>query len=245
MIDEKLAPDKILTLQSQNPLQQPVELYHLSHDLRGPLNSMLGFAELLIEGIEGPLNDIQIEDISAIRQSARNLLHLINTIVDLSKLDAGQVTLNLVPVDLVQLVQNIVIHELEIVQIEFVANFPDALPLVLGDQTRIKQMLLNLLNFAAKVQKEGVVNISSAYNPGSVTVQISIGGATFLPEQIDNLFELKVHTDSAGRSELGKGGVELPLVQRLAQQHGGRAWAERNPGSGTTFYLKLPTEQPE
>lgn len=245
MTDTKSAPDKILTLQNQNPLQQSVELYHLSHDLRGPLNSMLGFAELLLEGIEGPLNDIQIEDITAIQQSARNLLHLINTIVDLSKLDAGKITLNPVPVDLAQMVQIIINRKLEIKELEFVTNFPDTLPPVLGDQTRVRQMLLYLLNFAAKAQKNGVVNISSAHNANSVTLQISIGGATFLPEQVDSLFELKVQTDTAGRSELGKGGVELPLVQGLAQQHGGQVWAESNLRAGAVFYLKLPTAQSE
>jgi len=245
MTDTKPALEKILTLKSQNPSQKPVELYHLSHDLRGPLNSMLGFADLLIEGIEGPLNDIQIEDITAIRQSARNLLHLINTVVDLSKLDSGGIVLNPVPVDLAEAVQNIVSYELNIEGIKFVTTFADTLPPVLGDQARVKQMLLDLLKFAVKAQKSGVVNLSSAHNASSVTLQISIDGATFLPEQVDSLFELKVHTDSAGRSELGKGGVGLPLVQGLAQQHGGRAWAESNLGAGTVFYLKLPTAQAE
>ncbi len=245
MTNQKPAPQNILTLQGPNPSQQPVELYHLSHDLRGPLNSMLGFADLLIEGIEGPLNDIQIEDITAIRQSARNLLHLINTIVDLSKLDAGRMALNPVPVDLAKVIQDTVDYELKINGVEFDTSFSNPLPPVLCDQSRLKQMILDLLTFSAKAQKEGKVNIASAHNENSITVQVGISGTTYPPEQVGSLFELNVHTDSAGRSELGKGGVELPLVHGLAQQHGGRAWAESKQGAGTILYLELPVAQTE
>jgi len=245
MTNQKPAPQNSLTLQGPNSSHQPVELYHLSHDLRGPLNSMLGFADLLIEGIEGPLNDIQIEDITAIRQSARNLLHLINTIVDLSKLDAGRIALSPVPVDLVNVIRETVDYELRINGVEFAVSFSNTLPPVLGDQTRLKQMILDLLTFSAKAQKEGTVNISATHNTDTVTVQIEANKATFSPEQIDSLFDLQVHTDSAGRSELGKGGVELPLVRGLAQQHDGQAWAKNSSGAGTTFYLKLPAAQTE
>ena len=245
MTDQKPAPQNILSLQNQDPSKQPVELYHLSHDLRGPLNSMLGFADLLIEGIEGPLNDIQIEDITAIRQSARNLLHLINTIVDLSKLDAGRIALSPVPLDLAHMIDEITTYEIKIERVEFAASFANTLPPVSADQSRLKQMCLNLLTFAAKAQKEGTITVSYAHNSESVTAQIGAGGATFSPEQADSLFNLQVRSDSAGRSELGKGGVELPLVRGLAQQHGGNAWARSMPGAGTAFYLTLPVAQTE
>jgi signal transduction histidine kinase len=100
-------PDRKRVVVQQNPDSEPFEVYHLSHDLRGPLNSILGFTELLLEEIEGPLTDIQKEDILAINQSAQNLLHLINTMVDLSKFDAGRMEFNLGEVALDQVVNTV------------------------------------------------------------------------------------------------------------------------------------------
>src|SRR6185503_13419133 len=91
-----------------DPSQQPLEVYHLSHDLRGPLNSILGFAELLLEGIEGPLNETQQADMTAIYQSAQNLLYLINTLVDLSKLEANHLIFDFKSVDLNQIIEGMV-----------------------------------------------------------------------------------------------------------------------------------------
>src|SRR4030095_11379092 len=102
MAETKPQPEKSFALQKEavHPSHQPLQLYHLSHDLRGPLNSVLGFSELLLEGLEGPLNEVQIEDITAIRQSATTLLNLINVVVDLSRLEADRLVLTFKLVEL-------------------------------------------------------------------------------------------------------------------------------------------------
>lgn len=238
---EASSPDeKLFVLQKQgvNPTGHPLEVYHLSHDLRGPLNSILGFAELLLEGIEGPLNEIQIEDITAIRQSAQNLLQLINNVVDLSKLEADRLVLSLAPVDLKTIIQNIS------TQAALIVNLPESLPSLWGDPERVEQMILSLVNFARGFKQEGQITLTAAHDQKDVTIQIT-GTEVFLPpEQVEGLFELMVKVDSAGRSELGKGGLTLPLTRQLAEKHQGRVWVENREGSRTIFFLKLPLHQP-
>jgi signal transduction histidine kinase len=229
----------VLQKQGANPTGHPLEVYHLSHDLRGPLNSVLGFAELLLEGIEGPLNDIQIEDITAIRQSAQNLLQLINNVVDLSKLEADRLVLSFAPVDLKTIIQNIS------TQTELIVNLPESLPSLWGDPERVEQMILSLVNFARGLRQEGQITLTTAHDQKAVIIQIT-GPEEFLPpEQVEGLFELMVKVDSAGRSELGRGGLTLPLTRQLAEKHQGQVWVENREGAGTIFFLKLPVHQPK
>lgn len=232
----------MLQKQTTHPSRQPLEVYHLSHDLRGPLNSILGFTELLVEGIEGPLNETQEADLAAIYQSAKNLLTLINTVVDLSKLEADRLILSSEEVDLKRAVENV----LAAVgpadkpdRVELVVAMPDSLPPVRGDQERIEQIITSCIRFILKSRKEGRLTLTAAGSGQTVSIQISTDKALVMPEELPELFELTVRVDAAGRSELGRGGLTLPLAQKLAEKHGGRLWAE-GAAEETTFYLELP-----
>jgi signal transduction histidine kinase len=231
-----------LQKQAVHPSRQPLEMYHLSHDLRGPLNSMLGFTELLLEGIEGPLNDIQQEDIAAIRQSAKHLLQLISAVVDLSKLEADKLTLTFGAVRLQDVFQNILKAEFKSNQIKLLLS--ESLPPVWGDRERIEQMILSLANFARKIQNQGQLEIIVAHDTQKATIQVHAAEASLPPEQVDELFDLSVKVDSAGRSELGRGGLFLPLTWGLAQKHQGQVWVESQAGRGMILYLSLPLHQP-
>jgi signal transduction histidine kinase len=245
-----IKPEKVhsFSLQTQmaDPSRQPLEVYHLSHDLRGPLNSILGFTELLLEGVEGPLNDIQQEDIAAVRQSAQNLLQLINTVVDLSKLEANKLTLTFGPVQLHDVVPRILKAQTAAGwpdQLRLAARISGSLPPVWGDPDRVEQMVLSLVAFALKIQSSGQIEITVTHDDQAVTVQVTATDVVLPPEHVAELFELSVKIDSSGRSELGKGGLTLPLVQQLAERHQGQVWAESWAGLGTAFYLKLPLRQ--
>jgi signal transduction histidine kinase len=226
--------------------QQPLELYHLSHDLRGPLNSVLGFCELLLEGLEGPLNENQETDIAAIYQSAQNLLQLISSLVDLSKLEAGRLNFDTSNVDLGPVLQKIMDFDFgtnKPEQVELIAHVPDGLPPLSGDRGRIEQMIMNLVRFAFRRKNTGQVVLSADSDEQTVTIQVDIDQLDLSSTQLAELFELAVHTDAAGRSELGLGGLELPLVRALAEAHQGQVWAESAAGTSTTLYLKLPSSQ--
>lgn len=235
---------RMFTVQNQaaGASKQPLQIYHLSHDLRGPLNSILGFTELLLEGVEGPLNEIQTEDIAAMRQSAQNLLQLISAVVDLSKLAANRLNLSFGPVDFGQVVQEALSVDTSS-PVEVSATLPDSLPPIEGDQGRVEQMVLALLNFARKLKQEGKLQVSLEQTQTDATLQINAPDVLMPPEQESELFELVVHTDDAGRSELGVGGLNLPLAHQLAQAHQGNMWVESK-AAGTTFFLRLPLHEP-
>lgn len=244
MADTPSDLEKRLVLQKQgtDPTRQPLELYHLSHDLRGPLNSILGFTELLKEGIEGPINETQEADLAAIYQSARNLLALINNVVDLSKLEAGRLNLSIETVDLQRAIDNVLAAS-EVsdrpAEIDLVVEITGPLPPVAGDPERVEQMILACLGFLLKVRKTGRISLAAGSSAKTATVRISTDKVIVPPEELPGLFELQVKVDAAGRSELGRGGLGLPLARMLAEMHQGRLWAESQAGE-TSFYLELP-----
>lgn len=227
-----------------DPARQPLEVYHLSHDLRGPLNSMLGFCELLLEGIEGPLNEMQQTDISAIYQSAQNLLALVNTMVDLSKLEANRLNFNFGAANLDKVVEGIVnagFGTLKPEQLEIIIHLAPALPPVWADRDRVEQMIKALLRFAFKLKRKGQITLAVA--PGDnqeVILHLDIEGVELPQAELAELFELVVKVDPSGRSELGPGGLELPLVRALAEKQQSRVWAENRAEQGLTLYLSLP-----
>ena len=239
-------PDRkriVLQQERTDANQQAFEVYHLSHDLRGPLNSILGFTELLLEEIEGSLNEVQKEDISAINQSAQNLLRLINNMVDLSKLDAGRLEFNFEVVYLKQIINGLSISDVwtgRPDQVELVVDLPETLPLLWGDSSRVEQMVMGLLSLALRLKRAGEVVITADYDAKTVTIQIHLPEVVVSAQELEEFFKLMVKVDATGRSELGSGGLEFPLVRRLAEKHKGRVWAESEEGAGTTFYLSVP-----
>jgi len=232
---------KGITVQQNSDSEPPFEVYHLSHDLRGPLNSILGFTELLLEEIEGPLTDVQKEDISAINQSAHNLLRLINNMVDVSKLDADRLVLNEDEVDLKLIVGDVLASDFWISQaarVNVAVNLDDNLPMVWGDGPRIAQMFEELLVWS-KLKGTQAIKISADSDPSEVTVQIHLAGVVISKQDMNDIFKLITRKDAAGRYHLGPGGLEIPLVRRLAEKQQGRVWAEAI-GSGTSFYVTFP-----
>jgi signal transduction histidine kinase len=231
-----------------DPARRPLEVYHLSHDLRGPLNSILGFCELLLEEIEGPLNEIQHTDISAIYQSAQNLLHLVNTMVDLSKLEGNRLIFNFGAVALDKVIQRIIdtgFGTIKPEQVEVVVSLPPAVPPVWADHDRVEQMIKSLLRVAFKLTKKGAITLGATQSDNQeVTLQVDIDEVKLAQAEIEALFELVVHIDSAGRSELGLGGLDLPLVRYLAEKQQGRVWAENGQENRMTLYLSLPQHEP-
>jgi signal transduction histidine kinase len=234
-----------LALQADGPTSRhPLEIHHLAHDLRGPLNSILGFSDLLLQGIEGPLNEIQTEDIAAIYQSAQKLLTLINTLVDLSKLQADRVSLEFAVVDVAELLATILAYD-------FGTNKSSDLSLALqpapgqvylwADRERLAQIVLGVLRYIFSQKRSGEVRLTAENEGSSVRLRISAAGLFLPPGQLAQLFELGVAIDATGRSELGPGGLELPLVRALAERLGGQVGVESNPNQGIIFTLQFPS----
>lgn len=231
-----------------DPERRPLEVYHLSHDLRGPLNSMLGFCELLLEGVEGPLSEVQQVDISAIYQSAQNLLELINTVIDLSKLEANRLNFNFGPVNLDQVILEMIdagFGSLKPEEVELTANLIPPPSPVRADRDRVEQMIKAMLRFAFKLKRKGQITLATGLSDTQeVILCMDIEGVELPQAELAELFELVIKIDPAGRSELGRGGLELPLVRSLAEKQQGRAWAENGEERHLTLYLSLPRYEP-
>ena len=224
------------------PMQyEPIQPRHLSHDLRGPLNTVLGFTELLLDGIEGPLNEIQIEDISAIRRSAEDLLELINTMVDLSKLDVNQLPFHLAPVALDEILNQLVSDSTK-TSLNIALEIPAEIPTVKGDRQRIEQILNHLVTF---MQAQGASQIRIQVKAGSqaVTTQITTPEVILTDRQQAELFEATAAVDSTGRSKLTTGGLWLPLAAKLVANQDGQLDAFSQPKTGLTFVLTLPVSE--
>lgn len=246
MAEEERELRNLQQIQSQTGLstRQPLEVRHLSHDLRGPLNSILGFADLLLEGVEGPLNEIQREDVSVIRHSAQNLLALINTIVDLSQLDANGLKLDMTAVPLAEVVQAVLNYDFGVNPIvELAGDTAASLPVLQADRRRVEQIMLSVAHVLFEKRKAPKVTILVDQLDDAALIQMNAVGVLIPAEQLEELFELGCQIDGNGRSKLSSGGVELPLVQQLVVKQGGEIWAQSNEKLGTTFFIKLPLYQ--
>ena len=217
---------------------ESIQPRHLSHDLRGPLNSILGFTELLLDGIEGPLNEIQMQDISAIRQSAKELLELVNQLVDLSKLEANQLRLRPGPEPFREIISQLVAG-FATTNLRLTSEVPAKLPLVKVDRQRVEQLLSYLILFL-QAQGASEIKIQVVVDSRTVKTEITTPAVSLTPEQQAVLFEATAAVDTAGRSEMTTGGLLLPLAAKLAASQDGQLYAASEPTTGITFALSLP-----
>ena len=218
-------------------------LANMSHELRTPLHTVIGFSELLNEEMKGPLNADQKRFVNHIHKDAEHLLVLINEILDLSKIEAGKVSLNRENLDLSGVLED----ALSSLRPTFVAksirletNIPLSVSID-GDRVRTRQILYNLLSNAAKFTPAGgrvCVEVSCAN--GFAEISVSDTGIGIQPQEHESIFD-KFHQVVAATSGMREGtGLGLPITKRLVEEHGGRIWLESEPGKGSRFTFTLP-----
>ncbi|NTU81459.1 MAG: response regulator [Chloroflexales bacterium] len=221
-------------------------LANMSHELRTPLNAILGRSELLYEQIYGPLTEKQAQALTSIDASGRHLLSLINDILDLSKVEAGKVELQLtgVDVDLVcQQSRQLVVERATRKRIALSTTLDPQVVTVQADERRLKQILVNLLTNAVKFTPEGgQVGLEVQGDPAQQTATFTIWdtGIGIAPEDQGRLFQPFVQLDSALNREYTGTGLGLALVRRLAELHGGSVALESTTGQGSRFSVRLP-----
>jgi signal transduction histidine kinase len=221
-------------------------LANMSHELRTPLNAVIGFSEVLLERMFGDVNDKQEEYLNDILGSGRHLLSLINDILDLSKIEAGRMELNVATFDLPQAIEQALTLVRERATRRSIAlgvGIDEGLGPVEGDERKIKQVLLNLLSNAIKFTPEGGrVEVHAKPVAGRVEISVSDTGIGIAPEDQEAVFDefRQVGTDSATKRE--GTGLGLTLARRFVELHGGRLWVKSAPGQGSTFTLSLPRQ---
>jgi GAF domain-containing protein len=219
-------------------------LANMSHELRTPLNAIIGFSEVLQERMFGELNEKQAEYTDDILTSGRHLLSLINEILDLSKVEAGRMELEVATFDLPLAIDNArtFVRERAVKHgINLDVTVDEQLGDFTGDERKIKQILLNLLSNAVKFTPEGGrIGIKARQADGSVEISVSDTGIGIAPEDQPKIFEefRQVGSDYAHKKE--GTGLGLTLAKKFVELHGGKIWVESEIGKGSTFSFTLP-----
>ena len=218
-------------------------LASMSHELRTPLNAIIGFSQVLREEMFGPVNEKQAEYLDDIVSSGNHLLSLINDVLDLSKVEAGQVELEVEPFSLREALERgvVIVREQateEGVQVELSAG-PEV-DVVEGDERRIKQVIFNLLSNAVKFTPAGgEVEVTAARVNGEVRVSVADTGPGIAQGDHERIFG-EFQQAEAGLDQSEGTGLGLALSKRLVELHGGRIWLESEVGKGSTFVFTLP-----
>jgi signal transduction histidine kinase len=216
---------------------------NMSHELRTPLNAILGYTELILDNIYGETPEKMREVIERVQINGRHLLGLINDVLDLAKIEAGQLTLSLADYSLKDMVDGIVVA-LEPLATEkrlaFKTDLPTRLPVGYGDEHRIAQVLLNLVGNAIKFTDTGEVVIKASAANGSFTVAVQDSGPGIGPGDQVRIFDEFQQADSSTTRKKGGTGLGLSIAKRIIEMHNGRIWVESELGKGSTFFFTLP-----
>src|SRR5574337_524653 len=241
-------------------------LANMSHELRTPLNAILGFTELIIDEVYGKVPDELRESIEDIHTNGRHLLRLINDVLDLSKIEAGQMQLHLGQYSIQSFIDSVISATRSLAaekQLELVSRVEAGLPSAVSDSKRITQILMNLVGNAIKFTPAGGSIIVTArcvrvkecevpgarweeeeakpWNPGDqIEITVADTGIGIPAEELQSIFSEFRQVDSSITREYGGSGLGLSIAKRLVEMHGGSIWAESQVGKGSIFYFRIP-----
>jgi PAS domain S-box-containing protein len=218
----------------------------MSHELRTPLNSIIGFTGILLQGMVGPLNEEQSKQLNMVRDSAQHLLSLISDVLDISKIEAGQLTVVYEPIDLkasIQKVSQIIQPLAEKKGLELVVTVAPELGTIHSDTRRLEQILLNILSNAIKFTEQGRVLATCSAAPGAVVFQVTDTGIGISDQEIEKIFKPFQQIDTGLARKYEGTGLGLSICKKLVELLGGRIWVESAKNQGSTFSFSLPTKR--
>jgi signal transduction histidine kinase len=217
-------------------------LANVSHELRTPMTSILGFTDALLAGVDGPLNEEQKESLRWVQHGGQDLLGLINEILDLSKIEAGKMTIETEPFDPRELVESVVAQHRSLAaqkRIRLVSHDVGTPTQVVLDRQRVRQILVNLIGNALKFTDSGEVEVETgAAAGGTFRISVRDTGPGIAPEQLEAVFEEFHQTGGAGPGT----GLGLTISRRLARLMGGDVTLETELGRGCVFHVILPLD---
>jgi signal transduction histidine kinase len=217
----------------------------MSHELRTPLNAIIGFSEVLREQMFGELNERQLAYVEDVLEAGRHLLSLINDVLDLAKIEAGRMELELSEVELPTVLRSAVSLHSEAASrggIELSLQSEPEEITVTADERRVRQVVVNLLSNAVKfTPQDGHVDVTAGVDDGYVEIAVADTGPGIPPEDLEAIFE-EFEQSADGKKAEGTG-LGLPLSRMLVELHGGRLWVDSRPGHGSTFRFTLPVHQ--
>jgi PAS domain S-box-containing protein len=223
-------------------------LANMSHELRTPLNSIIGFSRVILKGIDGPVTDLQQQDLTAIYNSGQHLLGLINDILDLARIEAGKMELNFEEVHLAELTTSVLSTAKGLVKekpVQLQHRIPSDMPAVRGDTMRVRQVLLNLISNASKFTDEGSITVEAHSQKGptgrmEALINVIDTGPGISLEDQEKLFKAFSQVDGSATRKTGGSGLGLSICANLVQLHGGRIGVSSEVGKGSTFWFTVP-----
>ena len=218
-------------------------LANMSHELRTPLNAILGYAEMIRDQIYGPVPERIRTVLDRVEKSGRHLLGLINDVLDLSKIEAGQLTLALADYSMPDLVQTVVTATESLAaekKLTLAARVPPGLPAGRGDERRLAQVLLNLVGNAIKFTESGEVSVAVSAVDGAFVVSVADTGPGIPERDRQKIFEEFQQADGSSTRRAGGTGLGLSIAKRIVELHGGRIWLDSTLGRGSTFSFTVP-----
>jgi signal transduction histidine kinase len=222
-------------------------LANMSHELRTPLNAIIGFSEVLREQMFGELNEAQIGYVGDVLEAGQHLLSLINDILDLSKIEAGRMELDLEDVSVPQALNSgLTMHgeRADRNGITLTLTVGPEVEMIRADERKVRQVIFNLLSNAVKFTPPGGhVDVSAFAADGMVEVAVADTGPGIAPEDHERIFEEFQQARASSPGSREGTGLGLTLARQFIELHGGRLWVESEPGAGSTFRFTLPLEQ--
>jgi signal transduction histidine kinase len=223
-------------------------LANMSHELRTPLNSILGFSDVMLEELDGPLTDNMRVDLGLIYKNGQHLLHLINDVLDMAKIESGKMNLSVEKFNLLEIIEEVTSITSTLASEKnlslFIDSASDREVEIKADKIRLRQVMINLVNNAIKFTEKGKISIHVAREENNVLITVKDTGIGIPMELLESIFQEFTQVDTSTTRKAGGTGLGLPISRRLIEMHGGRLWAESSgiDGEGSTFYVFLPTE---
>ena len=218
-------------------------LASMSHELRTPLNAIINFSRFVSKGTLGPVNEDQVETLDNVILSGKNLLNLINDVLDMAKIESGSLTLfvseDVSIDDIINEVGFTARALLDEKPIELKTEIEEELPQIRGDNQRIRQILLNIISNACKFTEEGSITITAKREDDIILISVADTGYGIAEEDQKMVFEAFKQTN-AGLRQGGGTGLGMPITKNLVEAHGGTIRIESKVGKGSTFHIALP-----
>jgi signal transduction histidine kinase len=218
-------------------------LANMSHELRTPLNAIIGFTRIVMRRCEDKIEKLQYENLEKILASGQHLLALINSILDLSKIEAGRVEISPTELRLPGVLEQCLRTVEPLIDagaVTLIRDFDGALPPMFADEEKLRQIVINLLSNAAKFTERGTISVHAGAQNGRVTIAVADSGIGIPEDKLQLIFEEFEQVDSSSTRAHGGTGLGLAIARRLARLMGGDLRADSTLGMGSTFTLALP-----
>jgi signal transduction histidine kinase len=231
-------------------------LANVSHELRTPMTAITGFTDLLLDKVDGPINEEQEKSLKKIASHSRHLMQLINNVLDISRMEAGEkITLRQEEIDIKSLIESIdIVFEPIIKQkgLTFIKAIDENLPPIYADKDRITQILMNLLSNAVKFTENGGITVRAKPSEKGIKTGMKSSFAEFCiedtgigikEEDVINIFDKFTQADVSIHRKYEGTGLGLNIVKRLVELHDGEIWVTSTYGEGSKFYFTLPLKK--